>query len=138
MNTDFNDSHDRHWGDAELLLAANRLANADHLYGLAAECGLKRLMLAFGMSFDTAKDRPAKDVDRKHADGIWGRFESYRYGHHRGAAYVLPNTNPFSDWSVNQRYANQTEFDVIRVNQHKSGADTVRTLLKKAQREGLL
>ncbi len=138
MQTDFLDAHNRHWDDAELLLAQKRLANADHLYGLATECGLKRLMLAFGMSFDTAKDRPTKGVDCKHADGIWGRFESYRCGHHRGAAYVLPNTNPFIDWGINQRYANQNRFDDARVSQHKSGADTVRELVKKAQREGLL
>jgi len=138
MQTDFLDAHNRHWEDAELLLAAKRLANADHLYGLAAECGLKRLMLAFGMSFDAAKDRPANDVDRKHADGIWDRYESYRCGHHRGAAYTLPSTNPFTLWDVSQRYANQNRFDDARVNQHKSGADIVRELVKKAQREGLL
>jgi hypothetical protein len=36
----------RHWRDAELLSSQDpkRLANADHLYGLAAECGLKALI----------------------------------------------------------------------------------------------
>jgi hypothetical protein len=138
MQADFHDAHNRHWDDAEFLLVANRLANADHLYGLAAECGLKRLMLAFGMPFDAAKDWPADAKDRKHADGIWGRFESYRCGHHPGAAYVLPSANPFTHWDVSQRYANQNQFDDARVSQHKSGADTVRKLVKKAQREGLL
>jgi len=138
MQTDFLDAHNRHWDDAELLFTAKRLANADHLYGLAAECGLKRLMLTFGMSFDTVKDRPANNVDCKHANDIWARFDVYRCGHHCGAAYVLPNTNPFNDWRVDQRYANQNQFDEPRISQHKSGADTVRALLKKAQLEGLL
>jgi hypothetical protein len=40
MNADFLDAHYRHWQDAELLFGRGRLANADHLYGLAAECGL--------------------------------------------------------------------------------------------------
>jgi hypothetical protein len=52
MQADFLDAHERHWQDAELLLTNQRLANADHLYGMSAECGLKRLMLAFGMTYD--------------------------------------------------------------------------------------
>lgn len=97
MQADFFDAHERHWDDAERLFNAQCWANADQLYALAAECGLKRLMLAFGMPFDTSKDRPDKEQDRKHADGIWARYESYRYGHHRGTGYGLPSSNPFSD-----------------------------------------
>ena len=39
----------RHWEDAELLFSEKRLANADHLYGFSAECGLKAVMEALGM-----------------------------------------------------------------------------------------
>ncbi len=138
MQSDFLDAHERHWEDAERLFQASRWANADHLYGFAAECGLKRLMLAFGMPFDTAKDRPAKESDRKHADGIWARFEAYRCGHHRGPGYVLPASNPFGDWNVSQRYAHQSQFDQARAQGHQSGAASVRELVKKARREGLL
>ncbi len=42
MSVDFGDAHIRHWKDAELLYCVQHLANADHLYGMAAECGLKR------------------------------------------------------------------------------------------------
>jgi hypothetical protein len=59
--------------NAELLLGQERLANADHLYGMAAECGLKYLMLKLGMPFNHPKDRPEKVEDRKHADLIWNR-----------------------------------------------------------------
>ena len=37
---DFGDAHSRHREDAELLFREQRWANADHLYGLSAECGL--------------------------------------------------------------------------------------------------
>jgi hypothetical protein len=70
MTTDFLDAHKRHWEDAELLFTAARWANADHLYGLAAECGLKRLMCAFGMEIDSASGSPARKKDRVHADCI--------------------------------------------------------------------
>lgn len=44
LGTDFVDAHERHWRDAELLWQHQRWANADQLYGLSAECGLKALM----------------------------------------------------------------------------------------------
>lgn len=74
MQADFLDANERHWDDAEHLFQAQRWANADHLYGIAAECGLKRLMLAFGMPYDAVRDRPANAQDRVHAEGCWARF----------------------------------------------------------------
>ncbi len=76
MITDFLDAHQRHWDDAERLFNAKRWANADHLYGLTAECGIKRLMLAFGMPFDAGRNAPAKHEDRAHAHAIWSRLET--------------------------------------------------------------
>lgn len=138
MQADFNDAHDRHWQDAEQLFAVNRWANADHLFGLAAECGLKRLMLAFGMKFDGIRDRPLNRDDWVHADGAWPRFESYRSGHHRGTAYALSAANPFADWSVSQRYSAQRHFDAARATAHRSATMQVRQLLMQATREGLI
>lgn len=138
MNADFHDAHQRHWDDAETLYIAQRWANADHLFGMAAECGLKRLMLAFGMPFDTALDRPGNKEDRVHANAIWSRFESYRGGHHRGAAYALNGSNPFDDWDVAQRYAHQSQFDTTRATKHRDGAENVRQLVRKAALEGLI
>ncbi len=138
MQADFLDAHERHWDDAERLLHTQRWANADHLYGMAAECGVKRLMLAFGMPFDPTKDWPANKQDRTHANGIWARFESYRSGHAQGAGYVLSASNPFSNWDVSDRYAHQSNFDQARAQGHQTGAQIVRNLIAKAQREGLL
>ena len=138
MNADYLDAHQRHWEDAETLHDAQRWANADHLYGMAAECGLKRLMLAFGMQFDAAKARPKNHEDRVHADGIWGRYESYRSGHSRGARYGLPAADPFDDWHVSQRYASQAHFDSARVRRHRSGAESVKHLVTKARLDGVL
>ncbi|GHU10653.1 hypothetical protein AGMMS50225_14580 [Betaproteobacteria bacterium] len=138
MQTDFLDAHERHWDDAERLLQAQRWANADHLYGVAAECGLKRLMLAFGMQFDQEHDRPKEAQDRKHANDIWLRFESYRSGHYLGIEYSLPDYTPFDNWDVAQRYAHQSHFDQTRAQVHQNGARAVSELIKKAQREGLI
>ncbi len=139
MQSDFLDAHNRHLNDAEQLYDASRWANADHLYGLASECGLKRLMRAFGMPFDVYRDKPQRQTDRKHANGIWDRYESYRSGHHQGTGFVLPTTlNPFLDWDISQRYANQSHFDQARVESHRNATKQVQALIRKAQREGLL
>lgn len=138
MKADFLDAHQRHWDDAEHLFAAGRWANADHLYGVAAECGLKRLMLQFGMSWDQTKDWPADRDNRVHADGIWARYESYRQGNVTGASYGLPIANPFANWDVSDRYAHQNQFAEPYAQAHKHGARLVCDLIAKARREGLL
>lgn len=139
MRSNFLDAHHRHFEDAERLFAASRWANADHLFGLASECGLKCLMRAFGMPFDTNRDRPQAAADRKHANGIWTRYETYRSGHHQGAGYALQgSSNPFSRWDVSQRYAHQANFDRAGTEPHRTATRQVRALIGKAQREGLL
>lgn len=138
MQADFLDAHKRHWNDAENLFSAGRYANADHLYGMAVECGLKRLMVGFGMAIDPMTGSPAQRKDREHANNIWARFETYRNGRVEGVEYGLPTANPFNNWDVSDRYAHQSNFTQIGVQLHKAGAATVCELVKKAQREGLL
>ncbi|RJL21386.1 SAM-dependent methyltransferase [Pectobacterium polaris] len=138
MNVDFLDSHRRHLDDANNLFTGNRFANADQLYGFSVECGLKSLMLAFGMPFDSAKERPAEFDDRVHADKIWDRFESYRSSHSHGANYLLKTPNPFHDWSASQRYDSQNNYDVTRVTPHQSAAKVVEALVKQATLEGFI
>jgi hypothetical protein len=137
MNADFLDASDRHWKDGEHLYASNRWANADQLFGLAAECGLKRLMIAFGMPLRANGDPSDRD-DWVHADEAWMRYEIYRSGHISGVNYGLPDANPFIDWRVLQRYAHRTHFDQTRVAPHRTGADHIRALIQKAIVEGLL
>ena len=137
MNADFQDAHFRHWEDAEYLFLAERRANADHLYGVAAECGLKALMLKFGMPVASQTGKPNNQNDQQHANRIWLRYESYRSGHSRGSRYSLSDQNPFSDWDVSDRYAHRGQFEVGRVDVHRVGAKEVCDLIRKASLEGL-
>lgn len=143
MKADFLDAHERHWDDAEMLFNASRWANADHLYGLAAECGLKRLMMVFGMTVDIETGSPRDGKDRVHVmenrkpGNAWDRYEAYRAGC-CAAAYVLPSPNPFRDWDASQRYAHRTNFDRKLAESHRQGADAVRNLVEKADKEGRL
>lgn len=136
MNADFLDAQTRHWEDAEALFNARRLANADHLYGFSAECGLKALMSKFDMPAK-ADGTPTEKQDRVHIDKVWSRYETYRSGH-GVSGYDLPSPPPFDDWKEGQRYANRAEFDETRVTGHRNGAEQVRSLIEKARRDGLI
>ena len=138
MTADFIDSNSRHYDDANHLFSKNRFANADQLYGFSVECGLKSLMIAFGMPFDQNYQMPQNKIDRVHADGVWDRYESYRSAHLSGANYILNNVNPFNNWKVSQRYENQSSYNVATVTPHKDAAEQVCKLVKKAQLDGLL
>ncbi|MEO5374707.1 MAG: SAM-dependent methyltransferase [Alphaproteobacteria bacterium] len=136
MAVDFHDAHRRHWDDGNRLFEAERWANADHLYGLAAECGLKWLMVKFGMQVESGGD-PVEDKDWVHANKVWKRYETYRRGRYGGAEYVLPSVNPFENWNVNQRYDLQGQFDRHRVEPHRQGANVVCNLVRDVEMDGL-
>ncbi len=138
MQADFLDAHARHWEDAEYLFRARRWANADYLYGMAAECGLKRLMLRFSMAINPVTGSPADNKDLKHVNNMWARYESYRSGKVEGIDYALPVANPFANWHISDRYAHQSNFDQARAQDHRTGARMVRNLIAKAQCEGML
>lgn len=137
MNADFLDAHHRHMADAETLFQAERIANADQLYGFATECGLKKLMGVFGMLVAT-DGSPIDKTDRVHAEKVWDRYEAYRFDVVNGANYVLPSPNPFHDWSASQRYAKSTDIARPNAETHRTAAGAVAALVRKAQLEGLV
>jgi hypothetical protein len=134
---DYLDAMERHWLDAEDLFQRTdpRLANADQLYGLSAECGLKALMRKWGMDLNS-NNAPTDARDRKHADLIWDRYGTYRQG--RFTTLALPPTNPFDDWSIHHRYAHRSCFQKAVVEVHKQGAAVVQQIVKEADRIGVL
>jgi hypothetical protein len=136
MPADFLDAMERHWTDAQLLGLQQppRLANADHLYGLAAECGLKALMAREGMNLDANLNH--KQKYKKHINATWAHFSDFRQG--TLATYALSSANPFNDWLVDQRYAAGANFDAARVTNHEAGAQQVYDLVERAKNEGLL
>ena len=138
MNTDFLDAHLRHLRDADYLFSASYLANADHLYGMSAECGLKRLMMAFGMQTDNTGSPVDRQRDRIHVEKVWARYEAYRSGHVQGVQYGLTPLNPFDDWRAEQRYAQEHYFNDARVTPHRTAAHTIRALVKDAEIAGLV
>ena len=135
---DFLDAHERHWHDATLLYKNHRLANADYLYGLSAECGLKAVMTAL----DPGTLSPRGGLRRKykqHIDQLWSTFISLAHAR-QGAQYVaiLGSGNPFADWRIDQRYSPQRLFHQESVKAHSEGANRIRQLVHQARLDGIL
>lgn len=123
-------AHRRLWKDAELLSENSRWANADHFFGLSAECGLKALMPNLGMT-----------VRYKHVDEIWSQFaEMATSASGRvDARYLalLPGGTPFLDWSVNNRYAHSKHFPRSVVEPHRKAASDVCRMVNVAEQDGI-
>ncbi len=104
MSTDFRGAAGRHLDDAELLFNEDRIANADQLFGLSAECSLKAVMVALGMATDSA-GTPQDRGHRVHMPELWTAFQSFASGR-LASRYLEPldAQNPFVDWDVEQRY----------------------------------
>ena len=122
---DFADAHRRHWEDAELLFGRARWANADQLYGLSAECGLKAVLEREGVSISGAY--------REHVQRLWPAFVSFANGR-QGAGYLsrLPDGEPFKGWSHHDRYAHRRHFDEAAAAPHRDAARQVRDMVQDA------
>ena len=112
--------------DAAYLFGDGRLGNADHLYGLSAECALKAILA--GTKF-SGPGLPGEY--RIHIDKLWERFRSLAEDRYLARyAASLPQDNPFSDWQISQRYRNRTIFVQRTVENHRGAAQDVRKLLR--------
>ena len=89
----------RHHSDAEHLLTSKRLENADHHYGIAAECALKAAWKREGRPVTT-------EPPHVHIDKLWSQAALHFSGRHNVALVntIKRSGDPFADWSVSQRY----------------------------------
>ena len=123
LTEDFLDAMDRHWQDAELLYRKQRLANADHLYGLSAECGLKELLKQDGNRIEGRT--------RCHINKLWRECGSLASGRAEATSDFNPEVNPFCDWRIDGRYAHRREIRDEQLERHRLGAERVRIMIKR-------
>ena len=137
MPLDYRDAADRHFHDAELLYSQGRLANADHLYGLAAECSLKTVMIGLGASVST--DGSVKRPHMVHINELWNEFITFA-SRRNGARYaqIMPSGLPFANWHISERYHAQSHFGNPHVSAHRVAAEGVMKVLQKAVLDGVL
>lgn len=136
MSTDYLDAAWRHHNDATLLYEKERWPNADQLYGLAAECGLKAIMQALGMRLGK-HGAPEERRHRVHIDTLWDEYQTFVFGREAEQLAAL-GTNVFTDWSIHQRYWSTRKIERDAVDRHKNGAETVWRLVSLARLDGRL
>lgn len=141
MSVDYGSASRRHWNDAVLLGQNNRLPNADQLYGLSTECALKAVMVACGAAATPSGDLQVRE-HRVHIAELWPEYHAVVHGRtlHR---YLAPLSsfadNPFSEWSVEQRYYRESALagGATRV-QHEKASRACQVILDRAVADGFV
>ncbi len=111
LKTDFKNAYVRHQKDANILFDGKRYANADHLYGLAAECALKAVMVKLEPLLIDDNGDLLNQGDKIHIDKLWGHSRVFLQGRTASSCLAhLSGKNPFNNWNVNCRYAHEKRF----------------------------
>jgi len=115
-----------------------RLGTADHLFGLAAECALKAILLAHSVIPEPPK-KPADSAIKKrfsqHINELWGEYVAWAQS--RGALQLTSESH-FALWRADDRYLHDDVFTADRVAKHRAGAQATASLLERAVLDGLV
>lgn len=140
---DYAQSARRHFHDAEHLLASNRQGNAGHLFGFAAESGLKAVLVACGVSTDADGGIPQGHRLRQHLPVLGDRLVSD--GHlvpdGRFATVYLAKVSSlgnFQDWSIDHRYWADAALPTASVSLWQRCAGEIMVMLDHASEDGVL
>lgn len=137
MSCNFKDAAHRHYDDGVILHTAERLANADHLFGLSAECALKAVMQGIGMRI-RSDGAPEDKAHRVHINALWDEFIVFSSTRNSTYGTMMTTSNPFNDWNISQRYHCQSIFIQSTVDAHKKAATDVKGILKRAIIDGVV
>jgi hypothetical protein len=131
----------RHFQDAEYLITGNRLANAGQLFGLAAECGIKAVLVEGlghqnpGVHLTEGRRNRASLLDQANLQwlddlsNIQGRVSA-------GYLAYICNIGKFANWSVEQRYWNDVALP-DSLSDWQLAATEVMRMLQQAQMDGI-
>jgi hypothetical protein len=105
-NPDFKAAARRHHKDAQFLLDDKRWPNADHLAGVAAECGLKAILLGwFGVTLNARSIPVWGSKKLGHVDELWNEVARIISGRSAPIFAALMVGSPFANWHVSDRYS---------------------------------
>ena len=148
LSVNYFDAARRHFQDAGVLLSANRQANAGQLLGIAAECGIKAVLVASRVPVDTegsidrlpcVKGRGFKehwpDLHQALTD-LTGAIPDSR----TATTYLsaLPNLGHFLDWRIEHRYWRDAALPLASVARWQLAAGDVMAVLDQAKEDGVL
>lgn len=122
----------RHWRDAQLLERENCVENCDQLYGIAAECAIKKALIELPAF---AKAGILNESFMKHINELWDKVnhQSLQKRYYCLCA-ILKAPNPFLNWHIDQRYAADGVVSIEVMQIHR---DVTRRLLGAVGLNGL-
>lgn len=124
MPEDYAVAATRHFRDGGLLEESRRVANADQLFGFAAECAIKSALVELPGFVAGGTLAPAY---HKHVNELWD-FVSLQGIQKRypGLVVVLKGLQqPFADWSTDQRYGPDGVVTGEAIGRHRQAAARV-------------
>lgn len=137
------DAARRHLEDANSLLSNSRAANAGQLYGFVAECGLKALLIACGVSADQNGEIPYGHRFRQHVPALADRIVAE--GHlipepSKGNQYLtsLAHLEKLMDWKIDHRYWREEALPLPSVEAWKIAAEEILLMVDVAKGDGVL
>ena len=145
------DAARRHLHDAEILFSSGRHANAGQLFGFAAECGLKAMLIACkvppgpdgGLPNTHPIKRDKKHPLREHVPWLMDRIAQHGQLIPDGASATrylatMPGLTLFTDWSIDHRYWRENALPLASVANWRAAAIEVGTMLDQAKQDGVL
>jgi hypothetical protein len=141
---DFGPAAQRHLNDADLLHQHGRFANACHLAGLAAECALKAVAIAFlGVQPKTIGAPTVvingTETQLSHLPTLWANMSLLITGRQGSMfASLLQGPNPFAAWSIHERYHRGDLITAARSDDHVAAARRIVDLHLQARLAGTL
>lgn len=141
----------RHLRDGEALYRADRHANAGQLFGFAAECGLKAMLVACKVAVGADGCLPpahpaqskGKHPLREHVPVLLDRITQHGQLIPDGVAATrylatMPRLVDFKDWSIDHRYWREGALPLDSVAGWCLAAGEVGAMLDAAEQDGVL
>lgn len=148
VRVNYSESARRHFIDASTLLGGSRQANAGQLFGIAAECGIKAILVACQVPVDA-------DGSINKPTGVRGKGFKEHWPHlgqaltnmasaipdsRTASTYLslIPNLSHFSDWLIEHRYWRDAALPLTSIARWQTAASEVMAALDKAKEDGRL
>jgi hypothetical protein len=158
LKQDFTSAAKRHFWDADYLHKDGRLPTADHLYGFAAECAIKSLLLRFTdvtMEPRPGEEKPSSKPWAEHPDHPEDPAKLIEFGHvnelireikllargRTGAplhSALDSDLRAFKKWNVKYRYYDDGYAQTETVDRRRNAARNILVLHERAQIDGKL
>ena len=118
-----------------------RIPNAGHLFGFAAECGIKALLVSHGLSTDPRTGDLVETGSYKyktHVNVLINNVQTFSGGPvYSKYVGMMPNLKAFSNWDTSYRYYDELSIPAS-LTDWRTAAEEVIRMLDQAKLDGVI